>query len=75
MEIGINGCFQETLGRLWGTYQTNLEFPRYITSDSPGRTVFFMRFTATVDHRKKTTDLRGLQSKELRVGKQNAEVL
>jgi hypothetical protein len=49
----INNCFQETLERLWGKYQTNLEFPRYVTSDSPGRTVVFVRFTATIDHRQK----------------------
>jgi hypothetical protein len=66
MKISINHCFQETLEKVWGAYQTNLEFPRYVTSDSPRRTVFFMRFTATVDHRQKkttTTDPRGLQTK------------
>jgi hypothetical protein len=53
MRIRINGCFQETLDRLWGKYQTNLEFPPYACSDSPGRTAIFMRWTAMVDHRQK----------------------
>jgi hypothetical protein len=60
MKIRINGCFQETLERLWGKYQTNLEFPRYFTSDSPGRTVVFVRFTATIDHRQENHRSSGL---------------
>jgi len=60
MKIRINGCSQETLERFWGKYQTNLEFPRYITFDSPGRTVVFVGFTATIDHRQKNNRSSGL---------------